>query len=78
MEKQNLQFTRMFLCRDYYIDVLPSATDEDVLELWLHKKDSSDVLFMFGVKMPEDVEQLIDSNADEYINVFKAEFECEE
>ena len=76
--KKELQINRIFLVGDYYIDVIPSATEKDVSELWLHKKDSSDVLFMFGVNMSGDIEQLIDSNADEYINMFKAEFEFEE
>ena len=80
MEKQNLQFTRMFLSRDYYIDILPSAEDEDVVELWMHKKGLGDALHLFG--FPTEVfrrnEKRILDNAPEYIYIYKAEFECEE
>lgn len=43
-----MTFKRVNINEEYYVDIMPSATDENVTDFWLHSRGYCYSVFMFG------------------------------
>ena len=63
---------------DYIVETMGKVEEKDfIIESWLYKKDYGVKMFMFGLTNSKDYREIIESNVDEYIEIYNEEYDVE-
>ena len=60
---------------NYYVEIENTIEDNKKwIEVWLYKENTAIKMFMFGIEKTEDYLDIIESNLEEYIEIYEEEF----
>lgn len=75
IKKENKTYEVYKVSNNYYIEIEDTIEDNKKwIEVWLNNENIAMKMFMFGIEKTKDYLDIIESNLEDYIEIYEEEF----